>query len=971
MLSNNNFLNIYGLIYLFSLFFSTVGLGQHAWERVYGDSIGECASEVEQTKDGGYIILGNNHDKITRNHNIYLVKTTANGDTLWTRTYDKTAYDSGNSIEQTTDGGYLIFGKRQVETGYNQFDSRMYLIKTNSTGDTLWTHTYASFTSRSSDEEGFSIQQTRDGGFILLGGSVDICLLKIDSLGTVLWKKKYSKDKMAWVTGGVVQETRDGGYIVSISCFVWSTLQKNDELGMLYKLDVNGNEVWNRTYDPSKKTKLYDVKETSDGGFIVARSTLFLRTYSPDINQGIIDKLDANGHFIWSKNTIGIPRSLDLTRDGGFICTGSVEGGGSDYQLFIQKLDASGNSLLERIYGGAGRDVGSSIRAVTNGGFIVAGETTSYGNGDFDLYVILVDSAGIYLTGTIQGDVFQDLDLNCISTTGDIDLEGIVVQASLNNTNLTYYGTTDSLGHYEIPCQWGRYSVTIPQLHPYYSFHCPQNILMDTVGFNDTVNFPLEATILCPVMHVDASVSILRKTAPSTYVVQYCNQGTVDGQNVSIEVDIDPFLTVHSFSIPPISQVGNTYTFNIGTVRIGECGTIDVEVQVDSSAILGQTHCVEVHISPDSLCLPHSWTGMILDVEGACQNDSVFFRIQNLSTTSTLTPRNYWVFEDDIIMRIGTVNVPNGGDTIISISAAPRKFYRIEVEQEAGIPWVVADSIASAFVEGCVPDDNGEFNVHFPNLYPNGHAPTFMAIDCHENGGAFDPNNKIAQPVGYASNHYIKMNQYIDYQINFQNTGTDTAFQVILIDTLSTYLDVSSIQMTTASHPYTWQVKDNGVLEVLFENIMLPDSFVNEAASHGFVKFRIWQKENNPIGTVIYNFADIYFDQNAPIRTNTTHHEIGVNFYTITIDPPTIESETIVRAFPNPFTDGVTIQVEGKKYQALTLMVYDLMGHEVAAVFDYNTNTIRLKRNRLNTGVYLFKLVGEGKPICSGKIVAQ
>jgi uncharacterized repeat protein (TIGR01451 family) len=347
---------------------------------------------------------------------------------------------------------------------------------------------------------------------------------------------------------------------------------------------------------------------------------------------------------------------------------------------------------------------------------------------------------------------------------------------------------------------------------------------------------------------------------------------------------------------------------------------------------------------------------MLLDVNGSCQNDSIFFSVQNLSATSLFTPRNYWVFEDNIIMRTGTINVPNGGTSVIAVPALPRKFYRIEVEQEPGIPWTVSDPIVSAFVEGCVPDENGDFNTGFPTQFLNGHAPTFRAINCQQNNGSFDPNNKEAQPVGYNAEHYINPNQYLDYQINFQNTGTDTAFFVTLVDTLSPYLDPGSIQLTSASHPYTWALKGNGVLEVKFDYIMLPDSNVNEPASHGFAKFRIQQKANNPVGTIINNFADIYFDLNAPVRTNTTYHEIGMDFYILTIVPLKETSQLKVNAFPNPFTSATTIQVEAEAYDNLTLMVYDIMGRQVAILSEDNTNQIELTRSNMEKGVYVLKL---------------
>lgn len=110
----------------------------------------------------------------------------------------------------------------------------------------------------------------------------------------------------------------------------------------------------------------------------------------------------------------------------------------------------------------------------------------------------------------------------------------------------------------------------------------------------------------------------------------------------------------------------------------------------------------------------------------------------------------------------------------------------------------------------------------------------------------------------------------MDYQINFQNTGNDTASYIIIRDTISSYLDISSIIDGPSSHPHTFNVYGQGIAEWVFDPIALPDSNVDEAGSHGFVKYKIKQNEGNLYGTVIENSAAIYFDYNTPVITNVT-----------------------------------------------------------------------------------------------------
>lgn len=980
MLLVNKKWNVVWIIILCICLSHTVSFGQQTWERVYGGAQNESANSVQQTADGGYVVGGHTYSQGAGGSDMYLVKLDMSGDTVWTKTYGYALDETINSLQQTTDGGYILVGSRLLTTGV--LTQGIFMVKTDANGDTLWTKTHTDF---GAYDNAYSVEQTTDGGYII-GGRTGVSvakmyLMKTDMNGDTTWTKTYGTPGGE---GRVARQTSDGGYI--LGGFSQSTVVTTTEAAGIVKTDANGDTLWTYQDLVGFSTTVHDIRETSDGGYMIT-GTMTDHSGQLTSRNGLMLKLNAAGVKEWvGLNPItqnpGFPHrvfyAMHPTADGGYIFTGAEEEevftagmglSGYEYHFLLEKRDSVGGLLWTRTFNG---DYGYDVQETANGQIVVAGRTENYGMGGREMYVILTDSMGNYLGGRIEGTVYQDLDVDCSQTTGDINLQGIVVQASLNGTStFNYYATTDATGHYAMPCQPGTYTLSIPNLHPYYALNCPQNMGVITAQSYDTIDFPLEAIISCPVMEVDASIPTLRNVVPSTYTIQYCNTGTAIAQNAAITVDLDTFLNIVNFSQAPVNQVGSSYTFNVGAVGVGVCDYIYIMVYVDTSAILGQTHCIELSVTPDSLCSPSSWTGMLLDVNGTCQNDSIFFNIQNLSTTGLPTPRSYWVFEDNIIMRTGNVNVPNGGTTVVTVPALPGKFYRIEVEQELGIPWTVSDSIVSAFVEGCVRDVTGGFNTGFPTQFPNGHAPTFRAISCRQNTGSFDPNNKEAQPAGYNAEHYINQNQYLDYQINFQNTGTDTAFFVTLIDTLSPYLDPASIQLTSASHPYTWALKDNGVLEVKFDYILLPDSNVNEPASHGFAKFRIQQKANNSVGTIINNFADIYFDLNAPVRTNTTYHEIGMDFYILSIVPLKEAPEVRVNAFPNPFTYGTSIQVEGAEYDNLTLIVYDVMGRQVALLSDNNTNQIELPRNNLETGVYVFKLLGNGKPISAGKIVAK
>jgi Leucine-rich repeat (LRR) protein len=587
------------------------------------------------------------------------------------------------------------------------------------------------------------------------------------------------------------------------------------------------------------------------------------------------------------------------------------------------------------------------------------------------------DSSAIYTNYcyplSVKGKVVIEDNSNCIADSIEGGLSGQLVQFErLSDTSLFYFRTYDTLGNYNAYVDTGLYTVSVIPTGPYWQV-CPgsQQVFVDTSSIIQTIDWSLEDLLSCPLLEVDIAAPFLRMTGGgSAYTISYCNNGTIAAQNAYVEVDLDSSLNFVAAGIPIASQSGTTYTFNLGTIGVGVCGSFRMQVIVDTTAQFEQTHCTEVHIYPDSICLP-IWSGPIVDGDVNCQNDSILFRIDNIGT-GMLQPQPYTVIQDDIAMRIGTVQLGAGQHIIIKQKALQGKTYRIEVGQLTGYPSLLGDRIFSEAIEGCTPFANGTFNVGFMTQFSNGYSTPFKAIDCQPNVGSYDPNDKAAQPEGYGSQHYIVKNSSIDYKIRFQNTGTDTAFNIIIMDSLSTYLDVTSLQMGASSDSYTWEIIDGNVLKVSFSNIMLVDSNANEALSHGFFRYRINQETNNPLGSLIENQAAIYFDYNPPIFTNTTFHTIGEEFVPIVLTIEDLYEEDIeVTAFPNPFDYSTTIKVEGNEYDVLELSVFDIGGRLMTEKQTSSVNQIQLSRGALQAGVYFYKLKGDGKLLNTGKLLVR
>ena len=235
--------------------------------------------------------------------------------------------------------------------------------------------------------------------------------------------------------------------------------------------------------------------------------------------------------------------------------------------------------------------------------------------------------------------------------------------------------------------------------------------------------------------------------------------------------------------------------------------------------------------------------------------------------------------------------------------------------------------------------------------------------------GSIDPNEKIVSPKGSGTQGYIGFDPIqLEYTIHFQNTGTDTAFTIVVRDTLSDNLDVSTFKILGSSHPCNVSLVGSKVLNFTFNNILLPDSNVNQIGSNGFVKYAISLKHGLAVETEIQNKAYIYFDYNAPVVTNTTLNTVGL--LTNISEIATISD--VSKIFPNPMNISATINVNTEnKIENATLQIYDVLGNLVFSKSKINSNQIFIYRGDLKQGIYFYKISNDKKIFASGKFIIE
>ncbi len=565
----------------------------------------------------------------------------------------------------------------------------------------------------------------------------------------------------------------------------------------------------------------------------------------------------------------------------------------------------------------------------------------------------------------IKGHVKVDADADCSTNDAQLPIVNRFVEAA--GTNISYFTQTDSSGHYAIFADTGAYSIIAQNPNQIWWDYCEpvQTLWLPEFNTVDTINFAAIALSDCPLLSVNVAAPLLRRCFENAIFVQFCNQGTTTADSAYIDISLDPFLNFISSSQPHNNLGNNQIRFLLGNLASGACGQFAFIAHVDcDSTVLGQTHCITAHGYPDTLCtvLPN-WSGANIEASASCQDSILQFELRNSGTAPSQT-LEYIIIQDDVVMFQGQQQY-NLGQSVLLPIAADGHTYRIESEQEPGHPF---STRAIAFEEGC----GGFESLGFINQFSvNGITPSWHTV-CRQNTGSYDPNDKQGFPLGAGTEHRIRPGQALEYMIRFQNTGTDTAFTVVVRDTLSAWLDPASALPGAASHPYTWQLKGTGEIVFTFPNILLPDSTTNLAGSQGFVTFSVAQQPDVPLGTEILNAAAIYFDFNAPVITNETWHTVGLlDVVSSTLDLPKPKFQHTMLVSPNPAHTHARLQLAKGSFNGHRLQLYSTMG-KLVYQSEIVGNQIVIPRNNLPAGAYGWRVLDlGGKVIGAGVLVFQ
>jgi uncharacterized repeat protein (TIGR01451 family) len=234
---------------------------------------------------------------------------------------------------------------------------------------------------------------------------------------------------------------------------------------------------------------------------------------------------------------------------------------------------------------------------------------------------------------------------------------------------------------------------------------------------------------------------------------------------------------------------------------------------------------------------------------------------------------------------------------------------------------------------------------------------------CWVVGNSYDPNNKVGQPIGIGPDKIIDRGQDINYTVNFQNTGNDTAYKIVVVDTVSPHLDLASLEIIGATHPFNFYVVGENVIRFEFLDIYLPDSTTNEPLSHGSVHFTLHQKPNLAYGTIITNEASIFFDYNEAILTNTEHHRVDLISGIEDAEIAGIEFDM----YPNPASDKLFVEIFS--LEKVQFRLYNMLGHtHIQQRLSNGKHNLDL--GHLTNGIYFVEITSEHQRVVR-KLVIQ
>ncbi len=737
--------------------------------------------------------------------------------------------------QRTSDKGYILVG---YDTGYVFFDPYLWsktnsgacwMIKTDSTGAISWHKRlratephFASLT---------TVRENVDGSFIAAGyigpypDTANYYISKCDASGNLVWEKEYgggSEDRAF-----SVKQTSDNGFIVAGFSFSATGDVVQQHAGgseaWIVKLDANGNKQWATTYGGTSSDTAYAVCQMPDGGYLVCGAAKSANGDVPGNNgssDGWVFKLNASGILVWKKNFGGsaqdvlnnIIKNADntYTLSGySFSNSGDVSGNHGKADVWVIKIDDAGNLIWSKLFGGSGNDASFGLAAgYTDGSFVTGFTESSDGQ--------VTGLAGGADCWTLRLD--DNGNLLWQKSSGTLNNEYAMAIMPSNNAEFAIaglgYPLTQTPGPDEMDGLIIKYS---------YANTIRGIVFLDanSNGVKD-VGEP----------NFDNALVKTQKTGFDLSAMPYNGSFYLDVDTGTYSTSIQLF---NPYYVPLLSPQTSTFSTYYNEDSIGfaiqpipnKKDLFINMIAVDPARPGFDVRYRIIYKNLGTVAIPSGTIDLVMDAKfsyvsastapATVSSTAVTWNYSNLNSLDTATIL--------VTLHLAAPPTANIGDTVRSTVA---------INPVAGDETPANDT----------------------------------AVLKQRVTGSYDPNDKTEANAGIITPAQVTNGDYLNYLIRFQNTGTDTAFNITVRDTLESRLDWTSLEMVAASHPYQLTIEGGNKLSWQFNGIRLPYTGIDEPASHGYIAYRIKPVSTVVIGDTIKNSAGIYFDFNLPIITN-------------------------------------------------------------------------------------------------------
>lgn len=809
----------------------------------------------------------------------------------WTRSLGSTYSDAGHFIHQRPDKSFFLaansnFADGQLGNTTGPANGEVVFIGLDSLGQMQWGNRIG----------GLGLvrilhgEVMADGNYVVTGtiyeadqeipdsfGDDDLWIVKVSPTGSIIWERSYGSVDQSDM-GLHVAARPDGG------CFVSGHRGMDDWDVWVINLDSDGTELWARTYGGSTIDIGQSIVATADGGALLAgwtgSSDGDVSTPLHGVYDGWLVKLDANGDIEWDRTYggSGVNQFVDILAlpGGDYLILGTSTSANGDvpenngnWDVWVMRVDASGTILWSHSYGGSDPD-GPSTVILYQGNYLIAG-TASSSDGDVSA------SYDVLTNGVPYG---EDGWLLLVSPNGDLLWEKSV-------------GGSNGDGLYALaPADDGFIVTGISMSADHF---VPGNVAYQDIW---TMRFNSKSTQLGGTLYVDAdndaNIDVDDPRIGGRLVELSSNNELAlsepDGRYV-FAANGPAEYTITGPTIPYFATDPDTYTTNITGNEPAVSG-FDFRYTAEASA-----QDLQVFLTP----LPPFRPGFPVRYQVLCRNVGTMTMDAGLSL----------VLDDGLGLDSASITPGSISGNTLTWALGPMLPLQ-NIQLSVYCTQSVADTLGSPVIT------TAEITPVVGDLVPEDNSVTTN----NQVIGSFDPNDILVAPTEVLVNDVA--DAVLDYTIRFQNTGTDTAFTVAVENLLPANAYLPSFEFICSSHPVVLTYYDfDHKMRFQFDDILLPDSNVNELMSHGFVRYRIRPRTDLMVGDSIRNTAAIHFDLNAPVITNTAVTEIIT-----TTDIGASGSRGYLTVSPNPTTDRVIVRIN-ESLVGTGWRVIDAMGRVV------------------------------------------